>query len=145
MNNLKCHTFLGEDTQKAMDAYLQGASIAQIMPVPENMTLMLLELDEDDNLVYCDSRDTPWPHGLALVNTFHGQEIFAIDLTELAINADAQLRYRHYCKECGAEMKMLMKPLQDVYEATLKCPNCGRHIRLDNDGTELAVEENTNE
>lgn len=132
--------FAKEEYLKTLDEYYDGAQIKQVMPIPENMAVILVEWNSDEEAVCCDSRDTNWPYGLAFTMTKTGADICPIDLVDGKLNVEAQLVTRHKCGKCGREMKILLKPGQEGVDAKYHCEDCGRTIWLDNDGTEFEVE-----
>ena len=135
--------FAKEHYLESLAKLFDGAEVKQIMEIPENMAVMITQLNPDDELVCCDSRDTKWPYGLALVKTKRGTVICPIDLVDGKVDVDAQLVSRHKCGKCGREMKILLNPGQDGFEAKYRCESCGRTVKLYSDDTEL--ENKTNE
>ena len=67
---------------------------------------------------------------------------YPIDLVEGNLKIEAQLVNRHKCSKCGREMKILLKPGQEGFEAKYRCESCGRTVKLNPDGSE---EDKTNE
>ena len=117
------------------------AELQQIMPIPDNMAVMIAVDPEEDRWVCCDSRDLNRPYALAVVNIQFGAEVVPIDLVESTIDIDAQLVNRHKCIKCGREMKIRLEPGQGGYRAKYECKECNRLIELDPDGTEEEVNE----
>ena len=119
-----------------VEKHFEGAEIQQVMPIPENMAVMLVEVNADDEPVCCDSRDTNWPTGLAVVKLKDGVGCYPIDLVEGDLKIEAQLVNRHKCGKCGREMKILLKPGQEGFEAKYRCECCDRTVKLNPDGSE---------
>lgn len=131
-----------DDYCESVQKHFEGAEIQQVMPIPENMAVMLVEVNAADEPVCSDSRDTNWPTGLAVVKLKDGVGCYPIDLVEGDLKIEAQLVNRHKCGKCGREMKILLKPGQEGFEAKYRCECCDWTVKLNPDGSE---EDETNE
>lgn len=138
---IDCGNMMFGENPESVEKYFHDAVIEQVMPIPQDMAVMLVETGKDGAPVCCDSRDTNWPTGLAVVQTNEGVDIVPIDLVSGELQLDAQLVNRHKCGKCGKEMKIHLKPGQDEFQAKYQCKECNRLIELNPDGTEEEVNE----
>ena len=80
--------------------------IKQMMPLPENMTVMALDVDDDDNIIMREAGETPRAYCLVLVDDGKcNQFIYPYDLsTSGGIDVRANVVPVRNCKMCGKRM-----------------------------------------
>ena len=120
-NNNQC--FLGSNTIGYSDY-----KIRQMMSLPENTTVMVVDTDKNDEVVMRDCIETSGAYCLVLVEDASGETM--IYPYNLGSNGGLDVRgtvvpVRH-CPKCGKRMRMTM---EECDEATLiyGCMNCGHH------------------
>ncbi len=113
----------------------------QMMPLPENMTVMVIDTDEDNNIVMRDAIETSRVYCLVLVEDAEGQRnIFPYDLS---LNGGIDLRgYTipiRKCPNCNKRLRPRMLAWQDDYDYIC---DCGHHEET---WPEIKMEDKTNE
>lgn len=120
-NNNQC--FLGSDTVGYSDY-----RILQMMPLPENTSVMVVDTDRNDEVAMRDCIETSSAYCLVLAEDAKGKTgIFPYSLgVNGGIDVRASVVPVRYCTKCGERMRMTM---EECEEATLQydCKNCGHH------------------
>lgn len=141
MKNFKIRSVFEDERTKNLERYYRNGELLDVMPIPEDMAVMVSTSDENGEHILVDSRDVNWPTGLAVIKLRNEVDITPIDLVEGALEVDAQLVARHKCCKCGQEMKIRLGIEEDCSFAKYECEKCGRLIELEPDGTEVDVNE----
>lgn len=111
--------------------------IKQMMPLPENMTVMALDVDDDDNIIMREAGETPRVYCLVLVDDGKGNQfIYPYDLsTSGGIDVRANVVPVRNCPNCGKRMHPVLP--SDIGSVSYTC-DCGHK---EPDWPELEYEE----
>lgn len=121
MNKNGNRCFLGSDSTGYSDY-----RIRQVVPLPANMTVMVVDTDCDDNVVMRDFIETSGSYCLVLTENAEGKtDIIPFDLgSNGGLDLRATVVQIRNCPKCGKRMHMTM---EEYDESTLyyDCKNCG--------------------
>ena len=98
--------------------------IKQMMPLPENMIVMALDVDDDDNIIMREAGETTRVYCLVLVDDGKGNQfIYPYDLsTSGGIDVRANVVPVRNCKKCGKRMHPVLP--SDIDDVSYVC-DCG--------------------
>ena len=100
--------------------------IKQTMPLPENMTVMALDVDDDDNIIMREASETTRVYCLVLVDDGKGNQfIYPYDLsTSGGIDVRANVVPVRNCPKCGKRMHPVLH--SDIHDVSYSC-ECGHN------------------
>lgn len=100
--------------------------IKQMMPLPENMTVMALDVDDDDNIIMREASETTRVYCLVLVDDGKGNQfIYPYDLsTSGGIDVRANVVPVRNCPKCGKRMHPVLH--SDIHDVSYSC-ECGHN------------------
>lgn len=119
-NNNQC--FLGSNTAGYSDY-----KIRQILPLPENTTVMVVATTRNDDVVMRDCIETAAAYCLTLVEDKEGKtSIFPYNLRRKGgLDVRGTVVPVRYCPNCGKRMHMTMEE-GNVRTLAYDCKNCSR-------------------
>lgn len=116
------HSYVGADTVGYKDIRL-----LRLMPLPEGMTVMMVDTDKDDNVVMRDCAETPNCYCLAQVEDRGRVTVYPYELSTWGgFDVRATVVPIRYCPKCGKRLRPHMEE-SDTSTLHYVCTRCGYH------------------
>ena len=116
------HSYVGSDT-----AGYDDIRLLRLMPLPEGMTVMMVDTDDDDNVVMRDCVETPNCYCLAQVEDRGRITVYPYNLSSWeSFDVRATVIPIRHCLRCGRRLRPHMEE-SDIGTLYYTCSCCGHH------------------